>query len=208
MAEMVDREGLLGGSAPPVQGSWVPQHFELEGGVLRWAEFDKDPTKEWPHEVPSQGALDAFLRIGSERDVLRFAQKWGPLMLCGHNQPCSHRRTCRPSRVEPIRIWLLFVELAKAMVAVAAAMRQGKPAPREAWETLYAARCRPDASATSCRRRFGPGKPGGRGRPHPCRPGRSVRAVHNRRCRASRGSRAWPRRWRRRARARFRWFRS
>jgi hypothetical protein len=143
LAEMPARSGLLGGSAPPMRGSWVPLYLELDGEVLRWAEFADIAKDEWPRQPRPRGALDAFIRIGSGRDVLRFARRWGTLLLCEHERPGSHDANCRPTRAEPVGVWLDYVELVRSILAAAAAIRQGEPAPREVWETLFYGRRRP-----------------------------------------------------------------
>lgn len=40
LAQMPARSGLLGGSAPPMRGSWVPEYIELDGEILRWGPGD------------------------------------------------------------------------------------------------------------------------------------------------------------------------
>lgn len=83
------------------------------------------------------------MRVRSGQQVLRFAERWGTLLLCEHEKPCSHNAQCRPTWAEPVGVWLDYVELLRSILAVAAANRQGEPAPREAWETLFYGRRRP-----------------------------------------------------------------
>ena len=96
--------------------------------------------------------LVSAVRIGGGDDVLRFAQRYGILELCEHDQPIMYGRgkcvlkdgsVCRPRGWpglcwEPIDGWLRFVRQVKAVLAIAAALNQGeRPDPihwaNQAW---------------------------------------------------------------------------
>lgn len=111
----------------------------------------RDTISQRPEPEFTKGMLDAFLRIGGGDDVLRFAQHYGILELCNHDQPimygqsmkCTPRdwSVCRPRGWphicwEPIDGWLRFVRQAKAMVSIAAALNQGEPTKQTHWANL------------------------------------------------------------------------
>src|SRR5215218_9760840 len=87
--------GLQSGARSSIPGRWpVPTEITLdeEEGLLCWR-MDSE-TLRWVEPTP--GLLHHFLRLrqtrGNGRDVLRFAQMWGPLHLCtAHQLPFIHQ---------------------------------------------------------------------------------------------------------------------
>ncbi len=166
------RTGLIGGPAPPMRRPWVPAHVELDGDVLRWRQVHGSGNRpRVSREVSPDGALDAFMRIRRPRDVLRFACRWGPLILCSGGLPSSHppglsrparwgppilcggglpisdsANRCRPTRAEPLEIWFDLAKEARALAQAAVAIHLRKPAPRDDWEVLYRARRQEDGT--------------------------------------------------------------
>ena len=77
-----------------------PPIIELEGGRLRWG-FRTRPSKPfWNLKdfkagrlLPGTGLLLGFVNLahGSDRDILAYARRWGPLGLCEHGLPSGHR---------------------------------------------------------------------------------------------------------------------
>jgi hypothetical protein len=146
---LTDPDGQLSGGSPPTGSLFVPVVIRLEGDSLLWSEFSQDSaslgTSWFPPLRDARGALDRFVRIKQTDDILAFARRYGPLQLCGHGLPASHRGEddegrvykCRPSRREPVDRWLHYVANARAILEIASAMRQGSLAERRDWDELY-----------------------------------------------------------------------
>jgi hypothetical protein len=87
--------------------------------------------------------LDAFVRLRDADDVLRFARRFGVLRLCKHGLPISHEATCVQLTdgdglpCAPIARWLHFARQAKAILAIAAAIHQGRPTDQADWRAVY-----------------------------------------------------------------------
>ena len=158
---MVDFEGLLRGTWFPMGKPHPPLDVRLDaaGERLLWREplqvepdyidFLKTPP------VKPEGMLDAFVRINGSGDVLRFARRYGPLRLCEHGFPSSHRPqylsdealppgsfclpTGHPGKCsEPVDRWNFYVGQAKALLEIGAALWQGRLGPKAAWESVFA----------------------------------------------------------------------
>jgi hypothetical protein len=86
---MLDANGndsILTGSLPFGQLT-IPQHIYLIGDSLYYrSDFDYRPER-----VDDAGALNAFVRIKTDDDILHFARRHGPLGLCKHGLPPMHR---------------------------------------------------------------------------------------------------------------------
>src|SRR5919199_5738178 len=83
--------------------SWrVPSTLHL--WVERWRDGTSIVNLKWTDERPltdvhtGPGLLEDFLKLerASDEAVLRYAQRWGPLWLCGHQLPYKHARGCVP----------------------------------------------------------------------------------------------------------------
>ncbi|MEW6143366.1 MAG: hypothetical protein AB1597_09500 [Chloroflexota bacterium] len=79
-------EHILTGSLPFRQ-LLIPQHIYLIGDSL----YYRNDVDYSPERVDDTGALDAFVRIKTDDDILRFARRYGPLGLCKHGLPPMHR---------------------------------------------------------------------------------------------------------------------
>jgi hypothetical protein len=149
-AGMADEQsGLLGRNLWPVERVTVPAYLALEGDRLYWEWWTPD-HRGHTRERDATGALDAFLRIQNGRDVLRFAQRYGHLMLCRDGVPASHHRPplgeppgwCPPLGAEegrnwePVDRWLYYVRRANALVRVAAALHGGELGQESDWRIL------------------------------------------------------------------------
>lgn len=88
---MLDPNGadnLLAGTLPVEQLS-IPRHINLAGNALYW--YD-DPMDDYKRDKANDtGALNAFIKVKTTDDVLRFARRYGPLGLCKHGLPHMHR---------------------------------------------------------------------------------------------------------------------
>lgn len=148
VAGMVDaRSGLLGATILPASQALVPAKAELEGDYLLWWRYDADSANPHGLETSSRGMLDAFVRIKTTKDVLRFVRRYGPLFLCEHGLPAAHNWTTRSIGCyplgweegvcrEPLAGWRQYVEQARALIAIAAALREGKEGSKEDWQAL------------------------------------------------------------------------
>jgi hypothetical protein len=135
-----------------------PGHIALRGDRLVWRWQPGRPT--WVRA--GRGLLQEFLNLESAEATLRFAQKWGVLLLCRCDLPAGHRRTRRTTaqtgfldgctmRVaesprkgvleywEPVSAWLNYVRGARAVLRVVDELRQGRLSREEDWAALWPA---------------------------------------------------------------------
>jgi hypothetical protein len=148
LAGLTTEGGLMGRSPIPPYVPTHPEEFWIADGRLYWR---GGPVFE---AVPTEGLLDAFVRIDSEPDVLRFAIQFGPLGLCRHGFPSGHcldghqflfdspsRRQCFPSRPapasEPVAGWFVYARAARAMLNLAAALHNGTLGRPEDWADAF-----------------------------------------------------------------------
>ncbi len=119
--------------------------------------FSTDP----PHRTarPDPGLLEGFLKLhqGTEEAILRYAKRWGPLWLCGHQLPFRHSSTAQCSLdtldwpvdgvddeeqvgwcVEGTENWRSVSRQAAAMVRIARQLHNGVLGRREDWSVLTA----------------------------------------------------------------------
>jgi hypothetical protein len=106
----------------------------IEDGALVWeetpAETGVGDARPWNPDPA--GALDAFLTIAEAGDidaaaprVLAFATTYGPLQLCEHGVPGGHFPDgCAPVHREPLAVWLGHARQLRALVDLAATVRQ------------------------------------------------------------------------------------
>jgi hypothetical protein len=139
-------------------GSWsVPAEVRVKGDLLvwRWA----TPSGGCSHHSPAgAGVLEALLDVTATESIdkgaiIEFAERWGVLGICGHGLPATHRPalnspdgpTCSPQpvradrtrlidwRQEPLTKWQEIGQRARALLTVAAAVHDEKPAPFDTW---------------------------------------------------------------------------
>ncbi len=89
MTDANGSESILTGSLPFGQLS-IPHHINLAGDNLSF--YDTPPDYKRDSANDSE-ALNAFVRIKTPNDILRFARRYGPLGLCKHGLPPFHRGT-------------------------------------------------------------------------------------------------------------------
>lgn len=113
----------------------VDEHLDLWDGSETYANQTRSRRA-------SKGALDAFLQITSAVAVKAFAQRYGPLGLCGqHLLPASHNESCQPGRLpgrgqvhwEPVSRWLEFVGAASAMLHLTVDVRKDRAGEEKDW---------------------------------------------------------------------------
>jgi hypothetical protein len=136
----------------PVPELFVPGDIELadgEGGqVLLLSGRRQEPDT---YRMDKRGVLPAFARLAeaSADGVLRFARKWGLLNLCECGLPASHNPhpyppiragidpSCWPTYVEPVAVWQQFARQARAILAIAGCLHQGRVGRPEDWAVVY-----------------------------------------------------------------------
>jgi len=144
---MVDEEGFLGNAELSPQAAAAPAYVRLDGDRLVWSWFDPADAAKRPTEADPKGMLDGFIKIRDGAGVLRFARRYGVLGICEHGLPASHNPPgqCYPlgwdglGACEPVDRWLHFAGQARAMVAIAAHLRQDKPGTADDWRAVFAA---------------------------------------------------------------------
>jgi len=160
---MVSEEGFLGDARLGSQRAVVPAYVHLEGDRLVWSYLHLE--EHW-HEADPKGMLDAFVRIQDGAGALRFALRYGVLGICEHGLPATHnppplepRGTgiaatwCYPLGWrkslcwEPLDRWFHFAGQARAMIAIAANLRQDKPGLANDWLAVFAAHPRQKVDA-------------------------------------------------------------
>ncbi len=133
---------------------------------LVWDWFGEDGEK--PQECSlREGILEHFTRLerADPEAVLRFAQRYGVLMLCkNHRRPITHSfprgpmtlkpPVCGPSKRESVRSWQRYAREARAILRLAAAAHQNEPGSPDDWRVIYGGPLRPtgwEASAETAR---------------------------------------------------------
>lgn len=144
---------------PVGSGTWgVPSEIRVEGENLTWRSRG-GPAK---NVTVGPGMLEDFLKLDTagEQVIVRYANKWGVLGLCGkHGFPSTHvphrlrslfEDDCWPCRVpewggrqgEPIGRWRHYAGQGNAILAVGAALGGAIPsdgpkaAPWEMWQVM------------------------------------------------------------------------
>ena len=132
--------------------SWfVPGLIRLENENLRW-DYLPESLKTGRQLNPSQGMLESFLELAQapDRNIARYAKRWGVLGICNHGLPSSHnpdvlrKPGCRPlgweegNCWEPLDIWRHFATQAFSLLKIANRVHQGKAADPSDWARVYA----------------------------------------------------------------------
>lgn len=77
---LLGRSGMIGRRVAPLNVRLTKDHKYIE-----WTRPD-----ETTMPVSTSGMLDNFVRLVTADDVLKFARKYGPLLLCEHRAPFTH----------------------------------------------------------------------------------------------------------------------
>ena len=95
------------------------------------------------HQADPKRMLDAFVRIEDADGVLRFARRYGPLVLCSEGEPLGrdHRGERCASEIGPpwtqgagrIEHWLRWVGEARAILRIKASLDDGQPGRETDW---------------------------------------------------------------------------
>src|SRR5262249_44652192 len=132
----------------------------VDGESLTWS---ADGAR---YRYAGDGMLADFIEICTAKNqsstILAYAQKWSVLGICEHGLPCSHNqyaygldygiRPCLPMLVkvvpaeepdvrfsEPIRAWIEWSRMAKALLSVGLQLRAGKAVTLAEWSTMMGA---------------------------------------------------------------------
>lgn len=130
----------------------VPTEIGIEKDRLVWT--IRPPVRE---VAAPDDLLTAFLHLGrpasSDRDILAFAKRCGPLGFCEHDLPCTHNwspaqqgdKACLPCHEtretvqffwEPVATWRRIAARLSALLNIVAWLRAGKPSREEDWRVL------------------------------------------------------------------------
>ncbi len=146
-AGFTDDDGRLALTELPSGFALVPNKISLNAGWLTW------PLSGSYSFGESKADLNSFLalRESTDADILRFAEKYGPLGLCPHRFPCSENSSaprfnvwcCRASGSgpfefagEPLCVWRSFARELGALLSISARLKQRLPGKPEDWKFL------------------------------------------------------------------------
>jgi hypothetical protein len=137
----------------------VPGFLHAADGVLIWNQGDAEHPGHRVHV--GHKLLEDFARLGTADDRLieAYARRWGPLLICEHNLPSSHRHT-EPHRVadglvwvrcdlleievggeyycywEPLDVWRQYAEIAQATLTIAGDLYNGGTGEVNDWRVV------------------------------------------------------------------------
>ena len=100
------------------------------GNTLRW-EYGQVQWKRPPDDL-----LDRFIVLWQKRprDIISFAEKWGPLKINSCGNPIT-----AASGAEPIAAWQFLSRRAYSVLRIAKALEKGRPGDEEDWALLSTA---------------------------------------------------------------------
>jgi hypothetical protein len=120
----------------------APAEINLRERRLFW-----QPVEHYRKVRPTVDTFTRFVGLTevSDREILKYAQKWGVLNLCEtHKSPSSHDPLCRPierrgqPRGEPLSEWRRFSRSAGAIVRIGLQLDENKPGSVTDWDLLKA----------------------------------------------------------------------
>lgn len=118
----------------PVLRVWksVELRGSRRGKVLCWPDTAWDETR-----ISTKGLFWQFCRLADAPPdkIRRFAEKWGPLLLCRHDLPfvhLHHKRggslvLCDPTYRERVEVWQRYARSARTLVQIADEIRRECP---------------------------------------------------------------------------------
>jgi hypothetical protein len=151
-------EGTTGLRRPLRTSGWrVPARVDLDGTRLRWRYHDGRRLGKVIRA--RRGLVDAFVKLADAHPegIRDYARQWGVLMICEHGKPAGHSYPrvpltdvlnglehvtyCHPcggpdEYWEGLGAWYLLAREARAMLHVAAALHNGRPARHGDWHML------------------------------------------------------------------------
>jgi len=119
-----------------VSGYSVPKTINLRDGRLYW-----QPVMELRTVKPTGETFNEFLDLGEapEGEILRFAKRWGILMLCReHGDPMSdpYHRRCHSWEDEPVSEYRRWSKIAGATLRIWENLNENKIADTRDWNIL------------------------------------------------------------------------
>jgi len=144
-----ESHGRLDSGYLPVGGNLftLPRDAWVEDGQLRMLPGEPRPDQE----LDPVGMLDFFVRLRRPEDVVRFVRRFGPLWICSHGLPFTHRTGGVDDTIffdldpdqercwdlwdpEPLSVWFGWVETARAILTIASFLHGDSIAPPEEWD--------------------------------------------------------------------------
>ena len=139
----------------------VPGKIWLDADFLCWEPLDvrKPDLGLRDSDSDPRKMLHSFIGITDSSGALRFAEQFGALGLCKHGWPFTHNNPysktmsspfwesgCLPTRREPIKRWLHYVQQAQALLRIGERLRNWNPGLRRDpkgdnqrdWELVFA----------------------------------------------------------------------
>lgn len=154
-SEVTTAEGVL--SRPLLASEYrIPVDVELSRDQERLIWSTAGTWRDVNVQRESGKLLDGFVALAaagtSALSIRDFARRWGGLGICPHGQPATHAphaledRPCEPVGKrrkdgnyevhEPLSAWRSLARRTKAVIEIAASLRNERPAPREEWRQL------------------------------------------------------------------------
>jgi len=134
LAGFADENGRLGRQVPSGYIR-IPQKIWLQKDCICWRTGKEPRIRE-----VSQSMLNQFLRLSDANSILEFAREWGVMALSNNlREESEPGHSYLPGRQiekgsEPIPVWQYYSKRARAVLSVAAALRQGKLGDVSDWD--------------------------------------------------------------------------
>jgi hypothetical protein len=135
---LFDEQGRTRGS---FTSEWI---ITYKGGRVdgHWIVFSTKSFTSYEPE-PSLTLLGEFIRLadGDDREITRFARKYGALGLCAHGLPsgqpgCARKTQHGEGFRESLQSWRHYAARARALLNLAAAVSEGRVGDRTEWQVL------------------------------------------------------------------------
>lgn len=127
----------------PVGELVIPPYMEViyqeEGSVLNYSliwDVDEEMAQKQTYRKEITGVLDEFIHLAEsgEETIGAFALKWGPLCLCEHFIPYTHKPyECPPTRSEPLWAWQIYAAKFRAILELGARFHRGDSGTTALW---------------------------------------------------------------------------
>ena len=160
LGPLLDLEGNLDRRVD--YAAWIlPSGVEVKEDELVWWHDFPSKTTPWKYKGPGPRFFEEFLDLADadSKRIAGYARRWGVLSICEeHELPYTHNpqpypwppygsalhRPCGPKGrppsgpcFEPIAVWRHFSRQMRALLSVAAELREGREGRPEDWEVVY-----------------------------------------------------------------------